>query len=168
MSQLGHSANALPVWLRTKGRLGPGKLRLSQCEFWIDAKSSNRISSRAGGPCLKILQRRGAPGLDFQTWDSANLNPPLPGCVDAPATGSAGGPDPMEELIHLRVPPVPRLWGPGRLSASTRGVASLSRALSIPTRSPPFRTLPSDRGGNSTIFNPPAFRPVRAARGCGG
>ena len=75
---------------------------------------------------------------------------------------AAGGPDPSRDVVKLRVPPVPRFWGPGISMSpcadrvSTREVPSLSAGPSTPTRSPPFRARPSDNGESSTTSSPPA------------
>ncbi len=71
----------------------------------------------------------------------------------------AGGPGLMPHFIKLRVPPVPRLWGPGRGSrtagsVSTRAVANLSRGLSIQIRSLRFLVYPFDHGDSLTTASP--------------
>src|SRR5580692_10357070 len=71
----------------------------------------------------------------------------------------AGGHGLMPRMVKLRVPPVPRLWGPGKgnravCCASTQAVASLSHRPSIPIRFLRFRAFPFDNGDSLTRATP--------------
>ncbi len=105
------------------------------------------------------MEKQEVSGHDFSGANKA--------CKMTWASGRwAGGPGLTGVLSSCGVPPVPRLWGPGRLrrrtgdSASTRAVASLSAWLSIPIRSPRFRVCLFDSAQSSTTSNPPASLPV--------
>jgi putative endopeptidase len=74
----------------------------------------------------------------------------------------AGGPGLIARMIKSRVPPVPRLWGPGKgnravYCASTQAVASLSRRPSIPIRFLRFRACRFDNGDSLTRATPQAW-----------
>src|SRR3974390_1722897 len=76
----------------------------------------------------------------------------------------------MVQKNKLRVPPVPRFWGPGRGSerASIPGVSILSRGLSTPIQSPPSLAPRSGSAGNWTTANPQAFPLTLVSQGCDG
>ena len=77
----------------------------------------------------------------------------------------AGDPGLKRDSIKLRVPPVPRSWGPGRGSrtagsASSRAVANLPRRLSTPIRSLRLRICPFDHADGLTTASPLALPPA--------
>ena len=101
---------------------------------------------------LRTRERTPKPGAKGVYEDrSSRLSPiQVNECSGLFSTVEADGPGLIPRMVKSRVPPVPRLWGPGKgnravCSASTQAVASPSRTPSIPIRFLRFGACPFDK-----------------------